>query len=203
MKKMFLIAAVMMVSLFSINGAKAQVSLNVNIGAQPLWGPTGYNHVDYYYLPDINAYYYVPSGQYIYLNNGRWVWVNNLPAVYGNFDLYNAYKVVINKPRPYLQNNIYVAQYSKYKNYKGKQGVIRDSRDSKYYVVKGHPNYNGNNRPSRVNQVTKPQNNSNRPSRVNQVVRPGNSNNQRPARESNNNGRSERGNEQRKGNERH
>lgn len=187
MKKIFLVAAILMVSLFSINGAKAQVSLNINVGSQPLWGPTGYNHVDYYYLPDINAYYYVPSGQYIYLNNGRWVWVNSLPSIYGNFDLYNAYKVVINKPKPYLQNNIYIAQYSKYKNYRGKQTVIRDSRDSKYYVVKGHPNYNGNN---------------NRPSRVNQTFRPGN-NNQRPERQGNNSGRGERGNEQRRGNERH
>ncbi|WP_316803424.1 hypothetical protein [Pedobacter nototheniae] len=200
MKKIFLIAAIMMVSLFSINGAKAQVSLSINIGSQPLWGPTGYNHVDYYYLPDINAYYYVPSGQYIYLNNGRWVWVNSLPPMYSNFNLYNAYKVVINKPKPYLQNNIYVSQYGKYKNYGGKQTVIRDSRDSKYYVVKGHPNYNGNNRPNNV-QVNRPTNN-NRPSRNNQVAKPTN-NNQRPGREANNNGRGERGGEQRKGNERH
>lgn len=50
----------MMVSLFGINNAKAQVSLNINIGSQPVWGPTGYDHVDYYYFPDIDAYYYVP-----------------------------------------------------------------------------------------------------------------------------------------------
>jgi len=168
MKKLFLFAAVLMVSLFSINNAKAQVSLNINIGQQPVWGPTGYDHVDYYYFPDIDAYYYVPSGQYIISNGGRWVWVNSLPAQYANFDLYRSYKVVVNKPRPYLQNNYYVTNYSRYKNYGGRQTVIRDSRDAKYYVVKGHPNYNGNktvivnnNRPV---QVVRPQNN-NRPTR--------------------------------------
>lgn len=142
MKKLVLFAAVLIVSLFGIDNAKAQVSLNINIGAQPVWGPTGYDHVDYYYFPDIDAYYYVPSGQYIYSNGGRWVWVNSLPPQYRNFDLYSAYKVVINEPRPYLRNNIYVTKYSRYKNYNGHQTIIRDSRDTKYYVVKGHPNYN-------------------------------------------------------------
>ncbi|UKT65281.1 hypothetical protein [Pedobacter mucosus] len=175
MKKLILFAAVLMVSFFNIKNANAQVSLNINIGSQPVWGPTGYNHVDYYYFPDIDTYYYVPSGQYIYQNGGRWVWVNSLPSQYGNFDVYNSYKVVINKPKPYLQNNTYVNQYSKYKNYGGKQTIIRDSRDAKYYVVKGHPNYNGNksvvinkniNRPTRtqksvlrVNQPKPSQNN--------------------------------------------
>jgi hypothetical protein len=37
--------------------ATAQVSLNVNIGSQPVWGPVGYDRVDYYYVPDIDAYY--------------------------------------------------------------------------------------------------------------------------------------------------
>ncbi|GAA3961960.1 hypothetical protein GCM10022246_13960 [Pedobacter ginsengiterrae] len=171
MKKLVLFAAVLMVSLFSINNAKAQVSLNVNIGSQPVWGPTGYNHVDYYYFPDINAYYYVPSGQYIFLNGSRWIWANSLPAQFGNFDLYRSYKVVINEPKPYLRNNVYVARYSKFKNYGGRQTIIRDSRDTKYYVVKGHPNYSvnktvgvNNNRPNRnqktvtrVNQPTRQQ----------------------------------------------
>ncbi|RZL40873.1 MAG: hypothetical protein EOO93_30620, partial [Pedobacter sp.] len=144
MKKLVLFAAILMVSLFSLNTAKAQVSLNINIGAQPAWGPTGYDHVDYYYLPDINAYYHVPTRQYIYQNGNRWVTVNGLPAQYRNFDLYRSYKVVVNEPRPYLRNNIYISKYGKYKNYAGHQNIIRDSRDAKYYVVKGHPNYNNN-----------------------------------------------------------
>ncbi|MBC6110385.1 hypothetical protein ACFOG5_05580 [Pedobacter fastidiosus] len=203
MKKLVLFAAVLMVSLFSINNAKAQVSLNINIGSQPVWGPTGYDHVDYYYFPDIDAYYYVPSGQYIISNGGRWVWVNSLPAQYGNFDLYRSYKVVINKPRPYLQNNYYVTNYSRYKNYGGRQTVIRDSRDTKYYVVKGHPNYNSNNRPA---QVVRPQNNV-RPSRPQVVNRPAQQvrptqNNGRPAGNKGGNNRPDR-NDPKRGNDRH
>jgi len=196
MKKLVLFAAVLMVSLFSINNAKAQVSLNINIGSQPVWGPTGYDHVDYYYFPDIDAYYYVPSGQYIYSNGGRWVWVNSLPAQYGNFDLYRAYKVVINEPKPYLRNNIYVTRYSKYKNYGGRQAVIRDSRDAKYYVVKGHPNYNQ--RPTKNVVVVR---NNNRPTRVVErtVIRPA-QNNGRPNRSDNH---GERNNGQNRGNGRH
>ncbi len=185
MKKLFLFASILMVSLFSINKVQAQVSLNINIGSQPVWGPTGYDHVDYYYLPAINAYYYVPTGQYIYLNGGRWVWVNNLPAQYNNFDLYGAYKVVINKPRPYLHNDIYLNKYSGYKNYVGRQTIIRDSRDAKYYVVKGHPNYNGNN--NRPVKVTRPRNQ--RPARAEQ----NNGNHGRPERGNRSNDKPERG----------
>lgn len=141
MKKLVLFAAVLMVSLFSIDDAKAQIHLNVNISQQPVWGPTGYDHVDYYYLPDINAYYNVTSKKYIYSNQGNLVWTNSLPAQFRNFDLYRAYKVVVNEPKPYLRNNVYVAKYSRFKNYNGRQLVIRDSRDSKYDVVKNHPNY--------------------------------------------------------------
>ncbi|MDQ0639098.1 hypothetical protein QF042_002663 [Pedobacter sp. W3I1] len=199
MKKLILFAAVLMISLFSINNAKAQVSLNINIGSQPVWGPTGYNHVDYYYFPDIDAYYYVPTGQYIYSNGGRWVSVNSLPAQYRNFDLYHAYKVVINEPKPYLRNNIYVTKYSKYKNYSGRQTIIRDSRDSKYYVVKGHPNYNQ--RPTRNVTVIS---NNNRSSRVVQrnVTRPSQNNGRLQANNGHDN-HSERNNGQRRGDDRH
>ncbi|MBB6238726.1 hypothetical protein HDC90_003372 [Pedobacter sp. AK013] len=200
MKKLVLFAAVLMVSLFSINNAKAQVSLNINIGSQPVWGPTGYNHVDYYYFPDINAYYYVPSAQYIYPNGRHWVWANSLPAQYRNFDVYRTYKVVINEPKPYLRNNIYAARYGKYKNYGGRQSIIRDSRDTKYYVVKGHPNYNenktvviNNNRPLRREKSVV---------RVNQNLRPGRNNEQRNDNRDGNN-RPGRNNNQGRGNERH
>ncbi len=144
MKRLLMMAVMLTMSIFSFS-AKSQVSVNINIGSQPLWGPVGYDHVDYYYLPDIDMYYYVPSAQYIYFNNGRWVWVKNLPVAYRNYDFYNAYKVVLNTPRPYLNHRQNVVQYAKFKNYKTKQVVIRDSRDSRYSVVRGHANYKANN----------------------------------------------------------
>jgi len=138
MKKLFLIAAVMMVSFLSMP-AKAQLNVNVNIGSQPLWGPTGYDHVDYYYLPDVESYYYVPKRQFVYLNGNDWVFANSLPTRYSNYDLYNGYKVVINSPKPYLNFKNDRVKYEQYRGNSHKQVIIRDSRDSKYYVVKGHP----------------------------------------------------------------
>ena len=114
------------------NQSSAQVRINVNIGAQPLWGPIGYQHVDYYYLPDIESYYYVPTRQFIYLSNDRWIFGANLPARYGNYDLYRGYKVVMNQPEPYLQFSNHIVQYKKYKGYSGKQSIIRYSNDPKY-----------------------------------------------------------------------
>ena len=121
------------------NSANAQVGLNVNIGSQPLWGPTGYDHVDYYYLPDVESYYPVPKRQFVYLNNGNWVFNNSLPARYANYNLYNGYKVVVNGDRPYLNFKNDKVKYVKFKNWGGKQGVIKNSNNKKYYAVKGHP----------------------------------------------------------------
>lgn len=137
MKRLFLVAAVMMSSFLSMP-AKAQLNVNVNIGSQPLWGPTGYDHVDYYYLPEIESYYNIPKKQFVYLNGNDWVFANNLPARYSNYDLYNGYKVVINEPQPYLNFKNDKVKYAKFKGKKNEM-IIRDSRDSKYYVVKGHP----------------------------------------------------------------
>jgi hypothetical protein len=130
--KRIILAVIFGVASFSNISTKAQVNVNINIGSQPQWGPTGYDHVDYYYLPDVDAYYNVPARQYVYQNNGGWVWRNSLPSQYSGFDLYNAYKVVMNTPKPYLSHQTHVREYSKFKGYIGKQGNIRDSKDSRY-----------------------------------------------------------------------
>ncbi|HEX5654964.1 MAG TPA: hypothetical protein VFX58_17935 [Chitinophagaceae bacterium] len=141
MKKLFIVSAILF-SAFSYNSVRAQVSLNVNvnIGAQPVWGPVGYDYVEYYYLPDIEAYYYVPTRQFIYLSGPNWVFAYGLPPAYRGYNLYSGYKVVINRPRAYLYHDSYRI---KYKGYKGNrsQAVIRNSNNPKYYVVKGHPKY--------------------------------------------------------------
>ncbi|THU40499.1 hypothetical protein FAM09_08545 [Niastella caeni] len=126
-------------TLSSVSVSKAQVNVNINIGAQPLWGPVGYDVVQYYYLPDLQMYYYVPSRQFVYLSNGNWLFAAGLPASYRSYNLYTGYKVVINEPKPYLHFATHKVKYAKYKGHKGKQGVIRDSKDPKYFVVKGHP----------------------------------------------------------------
>ena len=120
--------------------ANSQVSVNVNIGAQPLWGPVGYDYVEYYYLPAYDVYYYVPRHQFVYLDGPKWRFASALPPRFGAIDLYSAPKVVINEPRAYLH---YQTHKVKYAGGGPKTMVIRDSREPKYYVVKGHPNYGG------------------------------------------------------------
>jgi len=125
--------AVLTVFLFSIllsNRSSAQLSVNVNIGSQPAWGPEGYDYVDYYYMPDMDVYYNVPKRQFVYLEGNNWVFGSRLPARYNNYNIYNTYKVVVNEPRPYLHHDVYKVKYAKYKGQK--QVVIRDSHDNRY-----------------------------------------------------------------------
>lgn len=117
----------------------AQIRINVN--AQPIWGPVGYDRVDNYYLPEIESYYNVNSRQYTYMNNGQWVTSSSLPSRNSNYDLYRGYKVVINEPKPYLHFNDHRVKYISYRD-KHDQEPIRDSKDEKYYVIKNHPKHN-------------------------------------------------------------
>lgn len=80
---------------FLANASHAQVSVNVNIGSPPLWGPVGYTDVRYYYLPDVEAYYDVQSAMFIYYSGGTWIHRTYLPTRYRNYDLYSGYKVVM------------------------------------------------------------------------------------------------------------
>lgn len=115
-----------------VTKANAQLSISINIGTQPSWGPTGYDHVDYYYLPDIDCYYYVPGKVFYYQRGSAWVSSTSLPPQYRNFDLYNSYKVVVNGVnKPYLNDRVYRTKYASYKGHRG-QPLIRDSKDSKY-----------------------------------------------------------------------
>jgi uncharacterized membrane protein YgcG len=132
-----LILVVIVSNFFMFTPAKAQVNVSVNISSQALWGPVGYDYVEYYYLPEADVFYYVPSGQFIYLSGGQYVFVNTLPVSY-NINLFSTYIVVINEPKPYLQHNIYFTKYGHYKNSGRNHTSIRDSDDKKYFVVKGH-----------------------------------------------------------------
>ena len=140
MKKLLLIAAIGIASLAAMP-AKAQVSLSINIGSQPQWGPRGYDHVDYYYLPDVDSYYYVPTRQFVYLSGGNWIHARSLPSRYRNYDLYGGRKVVINSPNPWLRHNTYRTQYVR-NNYYGRPArVVNRGYDRGHYNY-GRPGYN-------------------------------------------------------------
>ena len=102
--------------LFMAGHAQAQISINLNIGSPPKWGPVGYTDVQYYYLPDVEAYYDIPSSNFIYLERGAWVHRAYLPGRYRNYDLYHGYKVVMNDYRgnsPYTHFKEHKMKYAK------------------------------------------------------------------------------------------
>jgi hypothetical protein len=142
MRRLLLIALLGVIGLVPFRSV-AQVNVNINIGSQPLWGPVGYDHVDYYYLPDVESYYHVPKRQFVYLQNNNWVYANSLPSRYSGYDLYNGYKVVINSPTPYHYHKNHKVKYAKYKSNRS-QKVIKYSNHRKYDVVKGKSKHQGN-----------------------------------------------------------
>ena len=128
------------IALFIAGAVQGQVSLNVNIGTAPEWGPVGYSEAQYYYLPDVEAYYDIPSSMFIYYEGSSWVRRSYLPSRYRNYDLYNGYKVVMNDYHgrtPYYNYKEYRTKYAK--GYRGQtQRTIgnrpgRGNNDQKYY----------------------------------------------------------------------
>jgi hypothetical protein len=146
MKKLMLCTA-LLVSAVAFQSASAQVrvNVNVNIGSQPRWGPAGYDYVEYYYLPDIEAYYYVPSRQFIYLSGSNWIYSYSLPPRYRNYDLYHGYKVVVNEPRAYRYFDSHRVRYSGYRGNRSQVVIQNNYRGSKFKKVK-HRNGRGNGR---------------------------------------------------------
>ena len=135
---------VLMVALciFSVSGtSNAQIILNFNLDTQPAWGPTGFDYVENYYMPDMDVYYNVPQHRYYFYNNGRWSYSSDLPSRYRNHNIYNTYKVVVNDKEPWRHHKKYKEEYSKYKGMHNQQ-PIRDSKDTKYFQNKYHPEHN-------------------------------------------------------------
>ncbi|MEA5139118.1 hypothetical protein [Arcicella rigui] len=140
--KKILVITLLLLSWIVVQKATAQlrVGLNLNVGIQPQWGPDGYDHVSYYYIPDIDVFYNVASQQYIYEEGGRWVFAPSLPNRYDNYDLYRGYKVVVNAKTPYRRANTYRVKYARYKD-NHQQHIIRDSHDSRYFSNVNHPQH--------------------------------------------------------------
>jgi hypothetical protein len=126
----------------STSNAQVRVSINFNLDNQPAWGPTGYDYVENYYLPDLDVYYNVPQHRYYYYERGRWISSARLPYRYQGYDLYNSYKVVINERNPWQNNEKYRNEYFKYRGQQHDQQPIRDSRDPKYFQNRYHPEHN-------------------------------------------------------------
>ena len=103
-------------ALFLAGTLQAQVSVNVNIGTPPLWGPVGYTEVRYYYLPDVEAFYDIQAVMFICYAEGEWVHKAHLPSKYKSYDLYDGYKVVMTDYHgntPYIYFTEYKTKYAK------------------------------------------------------------------------------------------
>ncbi|MCX6145082.1 MAG: hypothetical protein NTZ35_17915 [Ignavibacteriales bacterium] len=137
----YLLVLILGVLLVSTADAQLTIKLGFNVDRQPVWGPTGYDHVEYYYLPDLDVYYNVPQQRFYYNERGRWIGRSSLPSRYRGHDLYNSYKVVVNEPAAYRNNKTHREQYASFKG-RHDQQPIRDARDAKYYVNKNHPEHN-------------------------------------------------------------
>jgi hypothetical protein len=130
-------ALILLMSVF----AQAQVSVNINIGTPPNWGPQGNDNSRYYYLPDIDTYYDVTKSQFIYDNNGKWIRENRLPSKYRQYDLYGGYKVVLNDYRgdaPYTYHKKHRDNYPKgyHGNPQNNRGPKPDKKDKSDYKHK-------------------------------------------------------------------
>lgn len=155
--------------LFLSTAVKSQVSVNVNIGSPPMWGPVGYPDVRYYYLPDVEAYYDVQSSMFIYF--GRGVWIRNayLPGHYRNYDLYNGYKVVIHD---YRGNDPFVHFHNhKIKYKKGYRGGPQKTIGQKPGKGNGNHEQKGNDNHQQKNNSNEHQNKQGK--QVNQQMKSG------------------------------
>jgi len=134
--------------------AYGQISVNLHIGTPPSWGPSGYNDVRYYYLPDIECYYDVQNSTFIYLSGNRWIHSRNLPARYRNYDLNRGYKVVMNDyrgNRPYTNFRDHRMKYAK--GYRGaEQHNIGERRDERNQQRPNEQNFNNKNQNRNINQ---------------------------------------------------
>lgn len=145
MKKLILKCGLIACMLLSVQ-AQAQVKVNVNINLQPDWGPSGYDYVEYYYIPDIDMYYSVPHRKYVYRSGGNWIWVTTLPSYCRNYNIRTGYKVVVNEKNPFAHHEMHKKNYGKYKNHHGKQKNIKGNHHNYKSPGKYHNPGKGNNK---------------------------------------------------------
>ena len=127
--------------------AHSQLSVNVHLGTPPAWGPSGFNDVRYYYLPDVEAYYDVQTSMFIYISGNRWIHRSYLPSRYRNYDLYHGYKVVMNDYHgnsPYAHFREHKIKYAK--GFRGGEQRNNGDRNNKNYDNRSRQQNNQSNR---------------------------------------------------------
>lgn len=137
--------------LFLASTARAQVSVNVNIGTPPLWGPVGYTDVRFYYLPDIETYYDIQTATFIFIERGIWIRRGYLPFRYRDYDLYSGYKVIVPGycgPNPHYYYKYHRTKYGKGYHGRPQKTYGENPRHNKYKENNApRGKYKGNNAP--------------------------------------------------------
>lgn len=129
-----------LLALIFFSSVQAQVSIQVNIGSPPMWGPVDNSSARFYYIPDVEAYYDIETSMFIFYSGGVWIHHHQLPSRYRHYDLYNGYKVVLydyHGSTPYTLYGHHHKQYAKgyrgpHQTNRGKNpGVKNSSRSPK------------------------------------------------------------------------
>lgn len=138
--------------LFASSTIHAQVSVSINIGTAPSWGPVEYAEAEFYYLPNVEAYHDVRATHFIYFGGGRWIRSRHLPHQYRNYDLYGGYKVVLNdyhgsRPNSHFKNH----KVKYYRGYHGREQKNIESNNNRRVDVNqrgndNHKRYDNDNR---------------------------------------------------------
>ena len=92
--------------------AQAQVSVGINIGGLPPWGPPVQQGTQYYYIPEIDGYYDIYTGSYIVFDGQQWI---SVPYLDG-YDPYYFHPVPVAYvgAQPWLNIGAYRRRYPQY-----------------------------------------------------------------------------------------
>jgi hypothetical protein len=110
MKKIVLLAG-LAISLCSSFSSKAQIHINVQIGA-PVVRQTWYDYDDdYYYMPEQDVYYNVRRRVYVYPEGGTWVYASALPGRYNGCTYASVPYYHVRDRAPFNRPDYYRNQY--------------------------------------------------------------------------------------------
>jgi hypothetical protein len=112
----FSIIIFLVISVAILSGCYSTSGTTGNQYSEPVWTPAYIPGARYYYFPDIETYYDVRGHNFVYLDRGEWIASDYLPQRYRDYDLYNGYKVILDRRvyDPWRFHRNYVTSYPPY-----------------------------------------------------------------------------------------
>ena len=117
-----------------VNTSKAQVSVNINIGSQPEWGPSGYNYAEYYI---VLALLFLASR---FLLTTFVAHVNGSDKNKRRIAIVGYNEVGIRLEKYFNEHKV---KYARYKNYNNHQVIIKNKHDNGNHNGQYKKNGNG------------------------------------------------------------